>query len=204
MNLYFVILVIVISIYYIPITIAGLSVCHIHKIISLRSRYLVKLLKKLDFNSRRVKETKSEIFRCVQIHMEIRNVVHAFNESLGYVAASSQNACNNLMIGMCAYLIIKEDRYIYIFSIVMWTFLQWISCYSGQAVEDANELVRIELYNTTWYEMDPSLRSTFKIFQAQVSLPIRLKVKPLQALSMEHLTNVTKGAYSILMFLLRI
>ncbi|XP_045473912.1 uncharacterized protein LOC123680181 [Harmonia axyridis] len=128
------------------------------------------------------------------------------NKSIGILFAPTHNAFNVILIGLCGYLIFRSDnRGIIFFSAVFqlsgWLIVQWISCYTGQLLEDSVSELREELYSMNWYDMNHSLRSTFKLFQLQLSLPVHFKIQPFPVLNKYRFSDLIKGVYSFFMFL---
>ncbi|XP_044753835.1 uncharacterized protein LOC123313159 [Coccinella septempunctata] len=125
------------------------------------------------------------------------------NDCVGYIFAPTHNANNNVMIGLLGYLSIKLASVPSFLQLTIWIFVQWISCYSGQKLENASSSLRDEVYELPWYDMDPSLARIYKIFCSCVASTFHMKIQPIMYMNMNSFSSILKGAYSFLMYLLK-
>ncbi|XP_044753833.1 uncharacterized protein LOC123313157 [Coccinella septempunctata] len=125
------------------------------------------------------------------------------NDSIGYIFAPTHNAYNNVLMGILGYLAIKLRSLPNALQLILWIFVQWLSCHCGQKLEDASLLLRTEVFELSWYNMDPSLAGIYKIFLAHVSSTLHMKIQPIIYLNMNNFSSILKGAYSFLMYLLK-
>ncbi|XP_044753819.1 uncharacterized protein LOC123313145 [Coccinella septempunctata] len=171
--------------------------------ILLKIEKLKEELKKVDFENSNKEKVNTQFMFCVKYYMEISSLVQEMNDCVGYIFAPTHNANNNLMIGILGYLAMKLTSIPNVLQLIIWIFVQWISCYSGQKLENASSSLRNEVNELPWYDMDTSLARIYKIFHSCVDSTFHMKIQPIMYMNMNNFSSILKGAYSFFMCLLK-
>ncbi|XP_045481738.1 uncharacterized protein LOC123685916 isoform X2 [Harmonia axyridis] len=161
--------------------------------------HLKDFLKAIDFGDEQRSHETMKL--CSRYYSDILELVDQMNETVGFIMSPAQNVLVVVMVGLLEYQAVMDKNILAAFQLVIWLIIQFISCLSGQILENASLSITECVYDMKWYDMHPSLRNTFKILQGQAQQTMHFKIQPLITMNMEYFYKVMQSSYSFLMFL---
>ncbi|KAK9874466.1 hypothetical protein WA026_002811 [Henosepilachna vigintioctopunctata] len=176
-----------------------------------RLEHLVDIMKNINFKDINPEVPMEKLRFCMEYYSRINELLNDVNSIVGLIYAPTQNGTVVLIMGLLEYEIILTwllispniRNPVAVFYLTYFLITEALICFSGQILENACDVLKEQVYDIPWYEMESTMKKHYKLFHTLVQKNLHLKVHPNTNLNMVYYYSVMKGAYSLMMYFMK-